>query len=410
MRRPPSSFPERHAGRRTAVYPMYPRTVALVASLVLSLCPTASWADDPDAQIDEISEQAQAAGTLVGGETVAEHVKARRQKPDILAVPLPISNPMLGAGIVAAGVAFYNPNNAPSPWISGGALMKTTNGNWLAAGFHSMSLDDDLYRISVAGGTGKIVSDYYGIGADAGDRDVSVNLDERLTMVRIQGQRRVSHQFYAGARFMFLDIDATEQDIDPAYPDLSIPEEQRKSRFVQLGPALTFDSRDDSLTPGGGMYAHAEWLFGMGLLGGDFSSNRFTARANWYLPEGNRRVWALHAGICGASSNSPYYNLCLYGQGNDLRGYETGRYRDRASWAMQAELRQKISGRWGAVAFAGIGGIAPSVSDLDDTRLLPSAGAGIRFRPSRKTNINLRLDVAFGRDSKGLYLGIAEAF
>lgn len=68
----------------------------------------------------------------------------------------------------------------------------------------------------------------------------------------------------------------------------------------------------------------------------------------------------------------------MYGSSSDLRGYETGRYRDRASWAMQVEARQHLFGRFGVVAFAGIGGTAPGLGSLDDTEFLPSVGLGLR--------------------------------
>lgn len=89
---------------------------------------------------------------------------------------------------------------------------------------------------------------------------------------------------------------------------------------------------------------------------------------------------------------------------------ETGRYRDRAMWATQAEWRQHLGGRFGAVFFAGIGGTAPNLTDLGDTKFLPSAGMGVRYRPSKKTGINLAVDVAIGKDSNALYIGIGEAF
>lgn len=384
------------------------RIVGAWAAASALVAPGIAQAAGPSDQMAEIEGQAQAAAIAVHGP--APEGSPPSGKADILAVPLPITSPVLGTGIVVAGIAFYNPNGAPSPWISGAAAMKTSNGNWLLGGFHSMSLDDDRVRISGLVGTGKLVSSYYGIGPDAGDRDVSVKLDERFTAIRFQGQMRVADNLYAGARFLFADVNAEQREPDAAYPDMLLLPSQLDSRVVQIGPVVTYDTRDDTLTPRSGVYASGMWLLGLDLLGGDFRSNHLNLRASWYLPQGARRVLALHGAVCGSSTGAPYYGLCLFGQGSDLRGYKTGRYRDRASWAVQAELRQHISGRWGAVAFAGLGGIAPGLGHLGDSRLLPSAGAGLRFRPSRQTNINLRLDFAVGRDSNAIYLGISEAF
>lgn len=356
-------------------------------------------ATEPTDQMDEVDDQAQAIA----------HVAGKDSGRDILAIPLPITNPSLGTGVVVAAVAFYNPNRAPSPWISGGAAMKTSNGNWLLGGFHSMSLDDDGYRITAAAGAGKLVTDYYGIGPQAGDRDVAVKLDEKVVALRLQAQKRVLPALYAGLRLVYVHVDVTN-GVAPPFPDQAIPPDQAKSGLMQLGPAVTYDTRDDSLNPRRGIYAHAEWLWSVKALGSDFTSRKLTAGASWYLPKGTNTVLALHAGVCAASRDAPFYDLCLYGQKNDLRGYKSGRYRDGASWALQAEVRQHLFGRVGGVAFGGIGGIAPRLGRLGESRILPAGGVGLRFQPSRKTNINLRLDLAVGKDSKAVYLGIAEAF
>ena len=83
--------------------------------------------------------------------------------------------------------------------------------------------------------------------------------------------------------------------------------------------------------------------------------------------------------MCGVSTGGPFYDLCNYGQRGDLRGYEAGRYRDRALWALQAELRQHLFWRFGMVAFGGFGGTAPDIGHLGDAKSLPAAGAGLRF-------------------------------
>ncbi|EJL31726.1 BamA/TamA family outer membrane protein, partial [Novosphingobium sp. AP12] len=131
---------------------------------------------------------------------------------------------------------------------------------------------------------------------------------------------------------------------------------------------------------------------------------------NGYFPATSTGTLAIHGGLCAASKGGPFYDLCLYGMSGDLRGYEMGRYRDRASWAAQIEWRQELSEKFGAVWFAGIGGIASSLSDLDNTKMLPSTGMGLRYRASKETGVNLRLDFAIGKDSSAVYFGVGEVF
>jgi hypothetical protein len=124
-----------------------------------------------------------------------------------------------------------------------------------------------------------------------------------------------------------------------------------------------------------------------------------------------RAVLAASAQFCAAGGGVAYYDLCLFGASADLRGYETGRYRDRASWAVQGEIRRQFAERWGGVAFLGFGGIAPSAGDLlDESNVLPAGGVGVRYRPFRGNDVQLRVDIAIGENDHGLYLGIGEAF
>jgi hypothetical protein len=63
------------------------------------------------------------------------------------------------------------------------------------------------------------------------------------------------------------------------------------------------------------------------------------------------------------------------------------------------------------VAFAGLGGIAPSFGGLaDHGNLLAGAGLGVRYRPFKDNDVRLRIDVAVGSGTSGVYVGIGEAF
>jgi len=79
-------------------------------------------------------------------------------------------------------------------------------------------------------------------------------------------------------------------------------------------------------------------------------------------------------------------------------------------WAMQAEYRMPLFWRFGAVAFAGVGGIAPGIDQLGDSTVLPSAGVGLRFAASKTYRVNVSLDAAWGKDSSAVYFYIGEAF
>jgi hypothetical protein len=340
----------------------------------------------------------------------AEPATPPSTRPDLLIVPIPQSNPMLGTGLTVAAVLFYNPNKSSQPWISGVGGMYTSNKSWGALAFHSMSLAHDRFRVLAVAGYGDVNVDFYGIGPNAGDRNASIELENKSYLGLVQAQYRVAKGLYVGARYEYLNIDTRIETDQPVFPGLDIPQPELRSKVSALGPAITYDTRDSSLNPGRGAYLTAVGMFNLHDLGSDFDYQKTQLAANGYFSATRGGTFAIHGSLCATSTGGPYYDLCMFGANSDLRGYEAGRYRDRASWAMQAELRQHLGGRFGAVFFAGIGGIAPDIGSLGDTKLLPSAGMGLRYRASKSTGVNLRLDFAIGNDSNAVYFGIGEAF
>jgi hypothetical protein len=332
-------------------------------------------------------------------------------KTDLLVVPIPLSNPATGSGLTLAGVLFYNPNDAPQPWVSGIGALHTSGGTKAIAGFHSMSLAQDRFRFLAVAGYADAKLKFYGIGADAGHRDASVDIEDKGALAMVQGQMRLFPHTYAGARFQYLDVTATVKAPHPNFPDLQLPPLEAESSLTMIGPALTYDSRDSSTNPRKGVYATATWMFGTTIFGGDFKHDKLNIQTNLYSPIGPATVIATRGSLCGASTGAPFYDLCMFGMSSDLRGYETGRYRDRAYWAIQSEIRQQLSSRVGAVVFVGIGGIAPKLGSIfGDSTVLPAGGMGLRYKASKSSNINLRLDIAMGKDTQAVYFGIGEAF
>jgi hypothetical protein len=79
-------------------------------------------------------------------------------------------------------------------------------------------------------------------------------------------------------------------------------------------------------------------------------------------------------------------------------------------YAVQAEYRRPLFGRFGFVAFAGVGSIAKSFGSFNSDDLLPSVGAGVRYMASRKYRVNVSMDYAVGKSFHGFYFYIGEAF
>jgi hypothetical protein len=70
----------------------------------------------------------------------------------------------------------------------------------------------------------------------------------------------------------------------------------------------------------------------------------------------------------------------------------------------------EIFKRFGAVAFAGIGDVAPSPSRLTLSKQLWSAGFGLRFAFDETEMVNIRVDFGWGNGDSGFFLSLGEAF
>ncbi|GIU51317.1 hypothetical protein TUM4249_15680 [Shewanella sp. KT0246] len=104
----------------------------------------------------------------------------------------------------------------------------------------------------------------------------------------------------------------------------------------------------------------------------------------------------------------PWDQLSKAGGGDLLRGYTSGRYRDKQMVLAQVEYRQNLSGRHGMVYWVGAGVISDTFSELASADILPNNGIGYRFEV--KPRVNLRLDLAFGDGDTGFYFNVNEAF
>lgn len=352
-----------------------------------------------------------------GQEVAAEVAEAPsdrgNKKPQIIFAPVPFSSPSSGTGIAAGGVAFYNPNDTPHQWITGGGVVWTSRGTKGIAAFHKMASSTDRFRLNATASFLDQENHYFGIGEAAGDEGDSLNLQDKQLNLKATATWQLFENGFVGVRYQLGTHDARPDEDEDEPPSLTQPPpaDQLNSTLSVIGPAFTYDTTDSHTQPRSGIEIDVTWTFGFDELGDSYDHDKLNAEAHAYFSLSDRTVLATSAQFCSAHGEVAYYDLCLFGASADLRGYETGRYRDRASWALQGEIRHRFTERWGGVAFVGLGGIAPSAGDLvDESNLLPAGGIGVRYRPFKSNDVQLRIDVAVGKNDHGVYVGIGEAF
>jgi outer membrane protein assembly factor BamA len=348
--------------------------------------------------------------TAIAGPSQAD---AKGQKTgEIVVAPFPISNPALGSGIVLVGGYLFpiskNDDISPTSMLGGGGLY-TSNGSWLWAVGGKLYLKRDRFRVTSAYGDAQLHYDLYGIGNSAGDLGLSVPIDQGGKALLLEGLIRVGGKLFLGPRYQWRRLNARSKG-DNLPPVFNIDPVELKSTTSAIGFHLQRDLRDNQFYPTTGSLVDVVGDFFQGTLGSEFSYQSYTFAFNKYSGISSRQVLAFRIFGCATSGRVPFYDLCMLGMHNDVRGYKAGRYRDKLMLTTQAEYRLKLPKRFGLAAFFGVGEVAPELGAFNNDDLKPAGGAGIRYTVAKKNHVNLRVDYAVGLQGGGVYMGVTEAF
>jgi len=272
-------------------------------------------------------------------------------------------------------------------------------------------LKEDRMRLLFGALTTEINYDFFGIGNEAGESGDSIPLTQEADAVSATFEYRVAGDLFVGLRLSVADIVSSVNLSIPAIPrpfldfDLAAT-----TQLEEVGFIVRLDHRDHVYAPSDGSLTNL--TLSSRKVTGLLKPRRYEKYKfdyNRYRPLENA-VLAYRVSACYVGKESPFYDVCSFGANSDLRGYTTGRYRDRSQVTVQAEYRRPIAGRWAWAAFAGVGAIAPTFSDLSSDELLPAVGAGLRFTVSEQQRISLRVDFARGADESTLHISVGEAF
>jgi outer membrane translocation and assembly module TamA len=248
---------------------------------------------------------------------------------------------------------------------------------------------------------------FYGIGNSAGDNGISADVLQNGPLYFASASWRVWNQLYAGLGYLRGDVDTRLRIALPDPPPFFDP-----TLSLDIGAyaiPLEFDSRDHEQFPRNGWFVSGSAMLYRDSAGSDFDAETFKIAVNHYRPMGEQNVLALRAYLRSSSGDAPFFLLSTFGGSTDLRGYPSGRYRDRMMYALQGEYRWQFNNRWIFTGFAGFGEVAEDFSEFG-RNFLPAAGIGARFVLSQKHRVSLSTDIAVGKDGTEFYFGVGEAF
>jgi hypothetical protein len=329
--------------------------------------------------------------------------------------PIPIVKSLSeeGAGVALEYKYRLDPKSvlsSSSATAAGGFI--TSNRSWGAGLYQTLFFHDDRWRVRFAGSYSEILYNYYGIGTEAGaaggHAGISNLMFQRGIGTLAEGLFRFGEMWYGGAQYRFLRtkarFNANPEFTQPINPD------DLDTHVGLLGPRIIRDSRSDVNYPRDGSFFDLRAAFAGGGTGSQLNYQTYNLSYSKFLSVAPHQVLAMRGATCVTRGATPFWDECIVTSSENLRGYRPSRYRDNNFLAGQAEYRWEAWGRLGFAAFGGAGEVAPKYGDFNSDNILPSGGAGVRFRITHESHVNVRFDYAWGKDSRQGYLYIGEAF
>jgi hypothetical protein len=333
-----------------------------------------------------------------------DDVPFKAQKGDFVAVPIPMSNPTLGTGLMGGAAYFYpqteeQEESQPASLTGIGGLY-TNNDSWVAGVAQQSYWDEDTWRLHAVAG----YADFNFVLRDPateGQSDVGWVVEGGL----FQGvvSRRIKDPWYLGLLLRYLDI---TQNLDSPIPSEPYNVES-KITSAGAGLILEYDTRDVPTNAYSGTRFEVKAIFSRasGTETDDYQGYYLRWRG-YHKLEKSPVVIAWEAYGCAKGGRYPLWDTCRL----NLRGFPATDYLGKQSLSGQVEARWKATERWGFVAFGGAGYIAKSFSAQGESERTPSYGVGVRFMVLKSKRVNMRLDYGIADDSEAWYVSVGEAF
>ena len=334
---------------------------------------------------------------------------AAKWPEDLVIAPIPGYSPQLGWNLTLGGGYFLHIGDEDSktpPSTIGGFVMGAENGSYAYGGGANLHLLNDDFRLKFGAAYLDVRYQFYGIGNEQNESGIRLDLLQNGPMYFATGSWRVWKKLYLGLGYLSGDIDTRFRLMLPERPffDPTI-----SLKLAAINIPIEIDSRDHEQFPRDGWLVKARSIIYRESVGSDFDAETIKITANRYLPMRDQDVLALRLMVKDTSESTPFFLKSTFGGASDLRGYPSGRYRDRVMYAIQAEYRWQIRDRWILTGFAGVGEVAERFSNFGEN-FLPAAGVGARYVLSEKHRVSLSADLAVGNDGIEFYFGVGEAF
>jgi hypothetical protein len=320
---------------------------------------------------------------------------------------VPITEPALGYG-AAFALVFIDKQPGAQMWktrpnlsVAGGMATSDGSGGWGAMNSHYWR--DGRLQTVVAFVDGELKLDYYGLGgAPLRDHPLPFALRPRA------GWAQAKHRLGAGRSIAGLSFwfSSTQVDFEGAGGPPGLPAFAPETQLGTVSPSLTYDSRDNILTPARGVYADASVELYRELFGSDLDFERAEMIVLGYVPLRPAVFLGARASAAAVSSEAPFYmHPFLY-----MRGIGAMRYLGDRTAQAELEVRYQFWKRLSLVGFGGAGIARSEVAGEVKSSAPGAGGTGLRYEVARKYGLHLGFDVAWGPEENAIYIQFGSAW
>lgn len=349
------------------------------------------------------------------------------EKKGLLPVPILITEPAIGYGGGLAVLYFHGKLGGKSagdrfeattdergrispPSISGVFGGATENDTWFYGGFHQGIWKNDRIRYIGALAETSLKLNFYGLdGGDGtlGNNPVEYTLDATFLLQRIQF-RILDSDVFVGGQYLFMD---SGSKFDSSDEITGIPSPEFDIRSGGVGLSISYDTRDNIITPNKGWFAQITASDFGKTWGGDDDFNRYGGQVIFYHDIFPELVLGLRGDGNMVSGDAPFYAYPFI----QMRGIKAMRYQGEEIIQGQAELRWDVTSRWSLVGFGGVG--TTFVSDdfsedegAGDGETVTAQGFGFRYFLARRFGLRVGADVAWSEEETAFYLTFGNAW
>lgn len=260
--------------------------------------------------------------------------------------------------------------------------------------------------------------DYYGPGPDSRKSGRTGFTLEDTSFQARTGVRPLRHlDLGVMGRYLLVNVgpgrDSRFASTDQVFSSITTPGLHRQSNYLQAGPFVQYDYRDNPGGPRTGGYYLAEYSTYSDRKLGLGSFSRVDLEAQQYFPFFNqRRVIAVrgrgeftepHAG-----QFVPFYLQPTLGGPDTLRGFRPFRFYDNNAVVMNAEYRWEVFSGMDMAVFYDTGKVFQRWQDASLADLENSYGFGLRFNV--RNSVFMRIDTGFSREGFQVWLKFGNVF